>query len=141
MANDLAALDAKLGRLVDSLDGTSLTALTKSVALAAKNDALDALDADLPARKFTHWRPKLGVGFEVTSEATAEVKPRPSGPWRVLDQGRTRGSKFVRKRRRVIGWGPTKGHDTWATAGHVIEQKTPERVDEGVQHIIRKAFS
>lgn len=136
----LAELNAKLSRLTDALEGPSQREVIGRIALAAKNDALTALDRDRPGRKFHNWKPKLSVGYDVTSDTTAVVKPRPSGPWKVLNDGRRRGRKYVRKRKRVIGWGPTKGKDTWTKAHAEIVAKTPNRVDDEVQKHLRKVF-
>ena len=102
-----------VAKLAVVLSGPDLRKTTSRVAYLAKQDALAALDADLPGRKFTHWRPKLGVGYEITSDTTATLAPRPGGPWKVLDEGRSPGGKYSRKRRRFVAWGSTHGRHTW----------------------------
>lgn len=140
-SRDLAALAGKLGAIADALDGTSLRKLTSRVALAAKNDQLAHLDTELPGRKFRNWRPKLGAGYEVISDSAAVLKPRPTGPWKVLTDGRKPGSKQSRKAGRLVAWGATEGRGTWMEGITVIRAETPGRVDEGVQDIIRKALA
>ena len=139
---DLSQLTDVIGKLANVLAGPDLRKITSRVAYLAKQDALQALDSDLPGRKFTNWRPKLSVGYEIESDTTARLFPRPGGPWKVLDAGRSPGGKFVRKRGRFIGWGKTAGKSTWT--GDVIPtvgRETPGRVDEAVQAAIRKAVS
>lgn len=139
---DLRELTAVVGKLAAVLNGPDLRRLTSSVALRAKRDAEHALDADLPGRKFTNWRPKLSVGYTVLDDTSATVRPRPSGPWKVLNDGRKAGQKYSRKRGQNVGWGATVGKGTWTVdAAPVIRRETPGRVDKGVQDSIRKALS
>lgn len=140
MPDDFAALGVKLGKLADAIDGTSKREIVTRVAVLAKKDALNELTADLPKSKFTNWRPKLSVGFELQGNDAALVKPRPGGPWKVLSDGRRRGRKFSRKRKRNVGWGPTSGHGTWQRATDRIEHETPGRVHVEVVKIMRKVL-
>jgi len=137
--SELVEVAAKLSAV---LAGPDMRRLTFNVAKAAKADALSALDSDLPGRKFTNWRPKLSVGFELDGDTSARLAPRPSGPWKVLDVGRSPGRKYVKKRRRVIGWGATQGKHTWSNdVVPTVGRETPGRVDKEIQASIRKALS
>ena len=140
--SDFSQLVSVVGKLAAVLAGPDLKRITSRVAFLAKQDALQALDGDLPGRKFTHWRPKLGVGYEITSDTTATLAPRPGGPWKVLDEGRSPGGKYSRKRRRFVAWGSTHGRHTWQHAVvYKVGQETPGRVDDEVQKSIREALS
>lgn len=118
--DDLSSMVARLHGMAAALSGAQLRTITTAVAVDNKNDALAALDRDLPRRKFTNWRPKLFARFTVLDDTTAIVKALPVGPWDVLTAGRWPGSKGRRNTRtgvkRAVAWGPTRGKGTWNTA-------------------------
>lgn len=158
MPDSLADLQAKIGRLQDALDGSAIQDITQKVALAAKRDAETELDSDLGSdRRFSGWsRVRLSVGFDLRSGHEAVVKPRPSGPWSVLDGGRKAGARVPKRRSKVtlstpygprtytrdnpLRLGSTRGKDTWKRATTVIGRETPGRVHKEVQDVLRKVF-
>lgn len=158
MPDSLADFQAKIDRLQDALDGSAIADITKRVAMDAKRDAESELDSDLGSdRKFSGWsRVKLGVGFELKSGHSAGIKPRPSGPWSVLDGGRKGGARVPKRRAKVtlstpygprtykrdnpLRLGPTRGKDTWKHATTVIARETPARVHREIQDVLRKVF-
>lgn len=140
MPDSLLDLGAKLTQLKNAFDGTTLRSTVTRVATQGKADALEAVEGDLPGRKFHHWRPKIGARYDLTSDSSATVSGSPVGPFKVLDVGRKRGKKFSRKRKRVIGWGPTKGRNTWDKAAIKITAETPGRFDKEVVKVIERLF-
>ena len=44
-------------------------------------------------------------------------------------------------RRRVVGWGPTRGRDTWSKAGATIAERTPERIHDEVRRTLARLFT
>lgn len=135
------ALARKAALVADLVSGDHLRGITTRVAVKAKADALTAIDADLPGRKFTNWRPRLGVGFDLEGDGVAVVKPRPGGVAKVLDEGRSPGSRFSRRAGRVVAWGPTAGRSTWTgKAAPTIVERTPERVAHEVHAALAKVF-
>ena len=67
--------------------------------------------------------------------------PRPSGPWKVLDAGRSPGGKYSRKAGRFVAWGATQGRGTWTrSAAPKIVAETPRRADVAVQVAMTKAL-
>lgn len=142
---DLSELGATVGKIGALLAGPELRKVTNAVARESKKIGMRHLTGDLGGdRKFTNWRPRLSVGYELENEGVAKIIPRPSGPWKVLDQGRGRGSRIARRgayKGRRVGWGPTAGRGTWTSgAGPEIIRGAPARVDEAVQDAIRKAL-
>ena len=138
----MSELAAIIGKLSVLLTGPDMRQITSKVAFQAKQDATQALRSDLPAGKFTNWKPKLSVGYEILDDTSAKIYPRPSAPWKVLDVGRSPGGKFVRKRGRFIAWGATHGKGTWTNnAEPKIAAETPKRIDQAVQIAIAKALS
>lgn len=139
--DDFDALARKAALVAELVSGDHLRGITTRVAVKAKGDALTAIDADLPGRKFTNWRPRIGVGFELESDGVAVVRPRPGGPAKVLDEGRNVGAKFSKRAGRVVAWGPTAGRGTWTgKAAPAIVEHTPERVAHEVHAALAKVF-
>ena len=158
---EFADLSRKLGRAVDVLDGTAMRTVLTDVGVAAKKDlrveAERTVGTDL---KFSGWPRggKLSSGFEVTSNTTLTLSPRPYGVWVVADRGRKATTAPRRGKKSSVvtmktPWGPrsytkasplhigrTRGHRTLTLARERIEQETPKRVFTGVQRELRKAW-
>jgi hypothetical protein len=153
MAGEFAALDRKLGALADALDGRALTAITTRVAKDAKDDALKALRGDVGGdQKMSNWRPKLNARYDVTGPGEANVKPTPSGPWKVLDEGAKPHTIKAKRRNRSsvlrTPYGPrrsvrhpgTRGKGTWDEASNRIARETPKRVHIEVRKALGRVF-
>lgn len=138
--DDLDAWGRKVGLLVAALDGSSMRKIIGTVAGAGKNDALGVLDTDLPGRKFRNWRPHLGAGYELVSDYRADLTPRPSGPSKVLNDGRTPGRKFSRKAGRLEAWGATTGRHTWDRTADIVNDRTPARVSLEVAQLVGRVI-
>lgn len=130
MADDLTDLAQRLDRLAAGLGGPAMSAIMTKLGVEAKKDATAAAQRNLGAdARFSGWR-KAGAltsGFEHVGPGSIEIVPRPRGPWIVATEGRRAGRKRSRKRGRVVGWGATKGKNTWSDATTDIEQATPDR--------------
>ena len=153
------SLAHKIDAMSQDLEGQGLRKITNSVALAGKFDVLDEVESDIgPDRRMSNWRLKFNAGYEVTSNTTAVLTPRPIGPWYVLNEGR-RGKQEAyprgRRKRKIYRtpWGlrtatrgkpwrsgKSRGHNTWDNAVKVIERKTPERVHKETLKVIGKHF-
>lgn len=151
---------AKVDALRRDLDGPALRKITTSVAVDAKRDVDHEVVRDLgPDRKMSGWgRFKFGSGFELLNDHTAELKPRPPGPWNVLEHGRKakpagqpkRGKRKVYRtphglrtatKAHPFRQGATRGHKTWSIATRTIAARTPERVHEHTQTAIARRFT
>ena len=133
MPDDLASLAGRLTSIADALSGDGLTAITGEVAFAAKRDALEVLEADLPGRKFRNWRPRMTVRYTQPTPSAAILTPRPLGPWVVANSGRLAGRRAPRRgTRRSVSWGSTRGRHTWDRAVTAITERTPARVRQAV---------
>jgi hypothetical protein len=104
-------LISRLGRIADTLEGTSLRASMDRVGVMAKGElrgsATDTVGGDL---KFSGWPRggKLSSGYEHTGPGQITVNPRPYGLWVVADRGR-RGAVAPKRKTRVTmrtPWGP-----------------------------------
>jgi len=94
VADDWATLNRKLGDIASQLQGPSMRKVTTRVATRAKKVALGeyrrAVGADL---RLSNWRRgtgagvKIGVGFDLVSDHAARIRPRPSGPAKVVEDG------------------------------------------------------
>lgn len=158
---EFSDLNRKLGRVVDTLDGTAMRTVLTDVGVAAKRDLRTEAERTVGTDLKFSGRPrggKLSSGFEVTSNTSITVSPRPYGLWVVADRGRKattaprrgkKGSVVVMK----TPWGPrsytkasplrigrTRGHRTLTLAREQIEQETPKRIFEGVQRELRKVW-
>lgn len=151
---DLAGLQRKIDKLTKDIDTRKLV---KQVALQAKEDVTKEIERDLGSdAKFSNWKPVLKAGFTLTSDTTADLKPRPSGPFAVLDQGRKRGAVAPKRKAsktyatpwgprtytkaKPLVLGPTKGKDTWKRATEEIKKNTPERVQKEVHKLLSNIF-
>lgn len=159
MVTDLAGLARKVDAFRADLDGASLRRITTSVGVDAKRDVTQKVTRDLGSDlKMSGWgRFKFTAGFDLTSDHSLELKPRPVGPWFVLDRGRQAKPAGLPKRRRhkvyatphgprtaskTNPWpvGPTRGHNTWSDAVDVIARETPARIDRHTQTVIARHF-
>lgn len=133
MSDDLTDFAQRLTVLSAGLGGEAMESVMTSLGVEAKNDALAAARRDLGGdNRFSGWN-KAGLGLEVRFDHVSNgviaiiPTPRSRGPWAVAESGRAKGSKFVKKRGRNYGWGPTRGKDTWTDAMNDVESETPER--------------
>ena len=159
MADTFATYADKLSKLEKALSGPEAEKLLHAVGKAAKADATEAVQADLGDRSMSHWRRgspiELAARYDVKSDSEVEVLPTPRsrGPWRVMEDGRRAGSAYdlvqVGKRRkdgtrrgksRGRNSGATQGKNTWTEASALMEQRTPERVQEEHVKVLRGIF-
>ena len=130
------------------------------MAFAAKGDVQEEIRRDLGGDlRMSGWRRvKFDAGFDVTSDHTAVLSPRPTAPWKVLEDGRSgKEAAFPKGRRRrkvyrtPVGlrtatserpWrsGKTRGKNTMGRATVVIARKTPERVHKHTTAVLRRHF-
>jgi hypothetical protein len=89
VADSLADMGRKFDELAKLLSGRAQADIMKRLALAAKKDALTAAAADVGADlAMSNWKKaRLGARFDLDGENRATVKPTPSGPWKVVDEG------------------------------------------------------
>lgn len=133
--------------------------VTGDVSLAAKKDAESSLESAIGAdRRMNGWRRvKLGVGYDLTSDTSSELKSRPNGPWKVLEYGRTPGAAAPKRGsgNRVLRtpWGPrtysrakplriggSPAKHTWSNAVTNIEQETPKRALDLIVEMLKKVW-
>jgi len=163
--SDFDALAAKLGRQVaaigQEMSGSGQRSILTKVSVEAKKDVDKEVVASLGGdRKFSNWGVRFGSGFEVVSDSRSELKPRPLGPWLVLEKGRKgKAAAYPRGRRRRkvyrTPWGPrvatqanpwrsgkTAGRKVWTKAGKPIVSETPKRfrreINKGLLRALRK---
>jgi len=162
VAGDLTMLGfaERVGRTADALSGGRLKEITGRVALAAKGDVLDQVGNDVGSdRRMSGWgRVRFNAGYELTSDHTAELEPRPSGPWGVLEHGRkakpagqpkrkthkvyrTPAGLRTASRERPFRQGSTRGHRTWSVAVRKIDAETPKRVDDEMGRVLAEVWS
>ena len=158
-ANGFDSLAHKVGALARDLDGRSLREITGRVALEAKNDIHTEAARDLGSdRRMSGWgRFRFSAGYDLTSDHTAEIKPRPAGPWVVLERGRRGKAAGQPKRKRTkvyrTPWGlrtatksapfrtgGTRGHRTWTIAMRTVERETPQRIQQHARRTIARHF-
>ncbi|MEQ1872970.1 MAG: hypothetical protein ABL953_04520 [Ilumatobacteraceae bacterium] len=140
--NDFASLATKLDRLSAQLTGEAQKELVSAVAFDAKKDAMKEMVVDLGGdKKFSNWKPRLNAGYDFVSDHAVELKGRPFGPWLVLDQGRSPGSKYSRKRKREVSWSRSKGKHSWSRAVEVMERETPHRVQRELHKQLLRIFT
>lgn len=159
MADTLGSYADKVRRFEQALQGPDAEKLLNVVGKAAKQDAAEAVEADLGDRSMSHWRRgnpiELAARYDVRSDSEVEVLPTPRsrGPWRVMEDGRRAGSAYdlvqvgrVRKdgtrrgRSRGRNSGATQGKNTWTEASALMEQRTPERVQDEHVKLIRRTL-
>jgi len=144
--------------------------LASRVGVAAKRDVSDAVRGDLGGDEFMSGftyrgaarKPvKFASGFTIRADNVVVLKPRPAGPWSVLEDGRkaTRAPKAAgaKRRRRVATYGtpwgprsyssdrplligPTQGKHSFRKASVVIARRTPDRVRAEVSKALREVF-
>jgi hypothetical protein len=158
--SEFDAVSRKFQALSRDLGGAGLRGVVTRVSVAAKKDIDAKVVRDLGSdRKFSNWgKFKFGSGFDLTSDSTSVVKPRPVGPWFVLEQGRKgKADAFPKGRRRrkvyktpwglrtatrASPWrsGKTKGKGTLTDATKEIGKRTPERIEAETLRAIGKHF-
>lgn len=150
---------AKVDALRRDLDGRGLRSIVSAVANDGKGDVREITTLDLgPDRRMSNWgRFRFDAGYDVTSDHTAEIKPRPAAPWEVLDRGRKGGHKVPKGRRRLKRYrtpqgirsasrdqpwtgSKSRGLRTWTKAQVTISRRTPQRVHEHTVKIIGRHF-
>jgi hypothetical protein len=134
MANTIHLLADDIAALATALGGSELMRdVLTQVGVEAKKTLEQHTQRDLGSdMRFSGWKRagKLATGFEFEGDNKIVFAPRNQGPWTVLNDGRHRGNKFSRRRRRNVGWGPTRGKNTWDEAWNDIErdaERTMER--------------
>lgn len=160
VAEGFGPLATKITALQRDLDGRGLRSITNDVAYRGKKDVMTEVVKDLgPDMRMRNWgRFRFGAGYELTSNTSATLTPRPAGPWRVLNFGRygkPRAYPRGRRRKKIYrtpmgprtatqasGWasGRTQGKRTFENAAKVIARRTPERVHEATSKAISKHF-
>lgn len=154
-----AELAGKVDNLARALSGDALKRVVTRVALAAKGDVRDEAADELgPDRRMSGWtRIRFDAGYDVTGPTTAEVTPRPAGPWAVLNFGRRAKASGLPRRKRAkvyrTPWGlrtatpahpfrqgATRGHYTWTRAVHRIAEQTPRRVQAEERAALARVF-
>lgn len=133
--------------------------LLDAIGKAAKQDAAEAVRSDLGDMSMSHWwrgRPiEIQARYDVRSDHEVDLAPTPRsrGPWRVLEDGRRAGGAFDlvqvgrrrkdgtrRGRSRGRNQGATSGKSTWSDASRLMEQRTPQRVQDEHVKALRSAF-
>lgn len=83
--------------------GFSSPRVVRRAGLAAKKAGLDvAAEVAGSDRRLSHWGRRglaLGVGFDETGPTEVTLNLRPSGPWKLMEQGRP-GGKTITPRKR-----------------------------------------
>jgi hypothetical protein len=135
------------------------------VGRAAVSDARSAVPPDLGGdHRFSGWpRAELDVKFShhrTPGAVTVHPTRRGSGPWRVAEEGRnqnkfqgpsinvrtgetyrTKKGAISRRRHRRRRWnGTTEGKDTWSDAERLMAARTPQRVAQGLNRLIRETM-
>ena len=130
MADDLSDMARKLDDLARSLDDPRLN---RNVADLGRRDMLAELDSDLPGRRFRRWGVSMDVRVDSSGD-TSRIIPTPEAPWKVLDEGRSPGSKGN------VAWGATQGKGTWRAGAGKVADESPKRVDDEVQTILHRIY-
>lgn len=152
-------LVAKLGQIENHLSGGNIRKITNAVAFDAKKDVRKEAESDLGSdRKMSGWgRFTFDASYKLTSDSTAEITPKPKGPWVVLIKGRKYKRTGQPKRRRSKVYrtpeglrtatkakpfvqGRTRGKGTWDRAAKVMERETPKRIHRHTNDILKKVF-
>jgi hypothetical protein len=97
---DLARLERKLSALADGVESPRVV---RAAGFAAKRGVLDvAQQVAGPDRRVSGWGKRgvqLGAGFDQTGRREITINLRPSGVWKVMEEGR-KGGAVVRPRKR-----------------------------------------
>jgi hypothetical protein len=157
---DLDPLKRRVDAIERALDGTSMrTALTR-VGMSAKRELSDegmkAIGDDL---RMSGWKRggKLNSGFDLTSDTSLAITPRPYGLWMVVERGRRETTAPRRGRPRTVvlrtPFGPrtysherplrigaTRGRRSLTIARERNERTAPTQVFQSVTEDLRKAW-
>lgn len=124
-----------------------MRAVLTTVGVAAKKDVDDTLRAAIGGNSLRNWkRVKLSSGFEFTSDTEIELRPRPEGPWQVIERGA--GPHVIRARKgRALRTphGPRakvrlkhgRGLKVWTTAVAAIDKATPKRTADELHKLLQ----
>lgn len=130
MADELGELESRLNRLADALTYVQLKQVMTKLGVEAKKDITAAAKRDLGGdTKFSGWkRVSLNSGFRHRGRGRIIIDPKPLGPWRVAEEGRSAASKH----------GATAGKFTWTDAIGNISDETPQRALDAIYDTARK---
>lgn len=158
--SEFDGLRRKLERTEALLDGSAMrAALTSKVGPGAKADIrAEAAIVLGPDRKPSGW-PRAGAldgGYDVTSNTTLTVKPRPYGVAVVFEDGRKGGTAPKRRKSITMAtpYGPrtflkaepmqlgrTHGHRVLTLSRERMDRETPGRLWEAMQSRLREVWA
>jgi len=163
-ATPIEAFAIQMDAMGAAMTGKDLDAVLTKAGTEAKEQAANAVKAEgsrrgsLGDQSMSNWRRgnpfKIGARYDIEG-TTVSVTPdrRASGPWRVLEEGRSSGGSFDmvlvgrarkdgtrRGKSRGRNQGGTTGKRTWSDAERLIEAKVPPVVIESAWEVMRKRW-
>lgn len=152
-ASEFAALASKLGKVADTVGPAGTKKLVIAALRGGKRDYLAEIVHDAGAdRKMSNWwaptdakgrkGPTLGVAAPMLSESTGAIRPRPVGPFSVLDVGRSKyGARTIKRGRgKGLPVTPTRGHGTADRAVAKIARNTGPRIQKKYAQMMMEAM-
>lgn len=124
-----------------------MRAVLTTVGVAAKKDVDDTLRAAIGGNSLRNWkRVKLSSGFEFTSDIEIELRPRPEGPWKVIERGaaphvirakRTRALRTPHGPYAKVRLRHGRALKVWTKAVATIDKATPKRTADELHNVLQ----
>lgn len=148
MADSLDALSIRLRAAADAMTGAQMREVLTTIGVQAKKDVdVELKKATGGDGRLSNW-PKItfASGFEFIDDREIELKPRPDGPWQVIERGA--GPHVIRaKRTRALRTphGPYakvrlrhgRALKVWTKAVAAIDKATPKRTADELHKLLQ----